>query len=313
MNTMIMTAVAALLLSLSLAPTLLIWSFAALLSKNSYSLPHFKMTGICFFLSLITGAVMDLKLEGGTGSAFFFITVFSFLWTLALLPLIYMFKIYGNSVAPSETETTDKHVKDIIIISNRLILLTSIISILGIVLTIDDDLSAITLFCAGFIYSLILLVSFKNTPTKNKIIGIILLGLANYLNVFLAIPVSLLPKTFESFFLILPSIAGVVATFLTITKLWDIKLSTRDLKTLLLYVFVGTLSFSFIMFGLQYTPVNLNTFSMAINSVIWWICFTAALITINNRANKAIQFALRKQSSFLQKNAKKQPAHFGSC
>lgn len=294
MNTMIMTAVAALLLCLSLAPTLLIWSFAALLSKNSYSLPQFKMTGICFFLSLITGAVMDLELEGGTGSAFFFIAVVSFLWTLALLPLIYMFKIHGYSVAPVETETIDKHIKDTIIISNRLILLTSIISILGIVSTIDDDLSGITLFCAGFIYSLILLVSFKNTPTKNKIIGVILLGLANYLNVFLVIPVSLLPKIFESFFLILPSIAGVVATFLTITKLWGIKLSTRNFQTLLLYVFVGTLYFSFIMFGLQYTPVNLNIFSMAINSVIWWICFTAALITINNRANKASQLALRK-------------------
>lgn len=313
MNIVIMIIVATLLLCLSLAPTLLIWSFTSLLSKNSYSLPQFKMTGICFFLSLVTGAVMNLELEGGAGSVFFFIAVVSSLWSLALLPLIYIFKIRGKSITSEEIETTDKNIKDTIIINNRLILLTSIISILGIVSTIDNDLSAITLFCAGFVYSSILVVSFKNTPPKNKIIGIIILGLANYLNVFLAFPVSFLPKVFESFFLVLPSIAGVMVTFLTITKLWDIKLSARNLQTLLLYVFVGTLSFSFIMFVLQYTPVSLNTFSMAINSVIWWVCFTAALITINNRANKASQFDLRKQSSFLQKSAKKQPAHSGSC
>jgi len=289
MNIVIMIVVAALLLCLSLAPTLLIWSFTALLSKNSYSLPYFKMTGTCFFLSLITGAAMKFELEGGVGSAFLFTAAASSLWSLALLPLIYIFKIRGNSITSDETETTDKRIKDNIIISNRLILLTSIISILGIVSTIDEDLSAITLFCAGFIYSSILVISFKNTPTKNKIIGIIFLGIANYLNLFLAFPVSFLPKIFENFFLILPSIAGVVATFLTITKLWGIKLSTRDFQTLLLYVLVGTLAFSFIMLGLQYVPVKLNTFSMAINSVIWWACFTAGLITINNRNNKASQ------------------------
>tara|TARA_B100000446_G_C10487750_1_gene318401 strand:+ start:67 stop:963 length:897 start_codon:yes stop_codon:yes gene_type:complete len=285
MNTVVMIILAALLF-LSLAPTVLIWSLTALISKKRYSLPYFKMTGICFFLSVITGAIMNLELEGGAGSAFFFIAVLSVLWSLALLPFIYIFKVRRNPIVSEKVEKTDA-----IIISNRLILLTSIITILGIASTIDDDLSAITLFCAGFIYSLVLIFSLKSTPEKNKIAGVVLLGGANYITFFLALPVSSLPKIFESFFLVLPSVAGVVVTFLTITRLWGIKLSTRDLKTLLVYVLIGTLSFSFVMLGLQYAPIKLNVFSMAINSVIWWVCFTAALLTINSRANKSINYA----------------------
>jgi hypothetical protein len=107
MNIVIIIIVAILLLCLSLAPALLIWSLTALLSKKSYSLPYLKMTGLCFLLSLVTAVIINLELEAGVISVLLFITVFSFLWSLILLPFVYIFKIRGSTSSFDEVEENE--------------------------------------------------------------------------------------------------------------------------------------------------------------------------------------------------------------
>jgi len=248
------------------------------------------MTGACLALSLVSGAAINLELEGGAGTGFLFVAFVSVIWSIILLPFVYMLKIHGNFLSSNELEPIKEDIKDIVVLRKRLVFLTGIVSICGVVSTVDDDVSSVILFGAGFIYSSLLLFSLKNTPENNKALGIIVLGIGNYLNMFLTYSISFLPKAFEGFYLVLPSVAGVVVTFLVMVRLWGVSLSREDLKSLVFYISVGAISFSLVMLGLQYTPIKLNVFSIVINSVIWWVCFTAALVNINNRANKQIKF-----------------------
>jgi hypothetical protein len=99
-----MVAVSTILLGIAVSPTFLVWGCARLWLPALYSFPPFWMTGLCAILSVATGMVLRLELEGGIFSAFIFIMAISLFWSLVLLVvgLIYKYfsakrRQYGNS------------------------------------------------------------------------------------------------------------------------------------------------------------------------------------------------------------------------
>ena len=203
--------------ALSLAPTCLVLSATALFIRNYYSLPYFKITVICLLLAMLTTAIISPELEGGIGSAMFLISLISFSWSVIFIPFIWFAKVYGkNKIAQIHEPSFDRK----IINTNRLILLTAFISILGSLTLIDEDLSSVTTFSAGFIYSLVLAVCFEIKGKSRFFLGVVILTVGNVLSYFSNFPLIFLPKFIENITLLIPSVAGAILTFYVIKKLW---------------------------------------------------------------------------------------------
>ena len=85
------------LLLVAVSPAWLMWLLAAKWLPAKYAMPPNRMAFVCFLLSFISGALLNIELQGGILSAPVFILVFSILWSVLLIPICALTKyIRGN-------------------------------------------------------------------------------------------------------------------------------------------------------------------------------------------------------------------------
>ncbi len=72
------------LIFVMLIPCFIVWVIAFRFFPQQYRTTSLKMTGVCFFLSLAAGFVLDIELEGGALSGVVAVSAFSFLWAMFL-------------------------------------------------------------------------------------------------------------------------------------------------------------------------------------------------------------------------------------
>lgn len=95
MEVVLFIIVGLLLTVLFASPSWLMWLLAARFFPSNYSMPPNKMTIACVLLSFLTGASLNLELEGGIVSGLVAILVFSILWSILLIPLCVLLKYLG--------------------------------------------------------------------------------------------------------------------------------------------------------------------------------------------------------------------------
>lgn len=90
-------AVIILLTVIALLPCFTVWVAAFRFIPQRYRASSLKMTGICFLLSLATGFVLNIELEGGAFSGVVAVLVLSFSWALFLMLVNLCLKLASNS------------------------------------------------------------------------------------------------------------------------------------------------------------------------------------------------------------------------
>lgn len=88
MEIVILILAGILILILSSLPCLIIWLCAYLWMPDGYKSPPYKMTLISLLLSFLTGAALNLELEGGAASGIVAMLAFSVMWAMLLIPCI---------------------------------------------------------------------------------------------------------------------------------------------------------------------------------------------------------------------------------
>ena len=97
MEIVLFSALIILLLLVAICPAWLMWLLAAKWLPANYAMPPNRMAFVCLLLAFLSGALLNIELDGGILSAPFFILVFSILWTVVLIPICALTKyIRGN-------------------------------------------------------------------------------------------------------------------------------------------------------------------------------------------------------------------------
>ena len=72
---------------LALLPSYGMWLLTNHFIPVTYRAKPRKMTFVCFVLAFLTGAILNLDLDGGAASMLSAIMFFSFFWSLLLIPV----------------------------------------------------------------------------------------------------------------------------------------------------------------------------------------------------------------------------------
>ena len=104
MEIALLAALVLFLLLVAVSPAWLMWLLAARWLPAKYAMSPNRMAFTCLLLSFISGALLNIELEGGILSAPVFIFVFSILWSVLLIPTCALAKyILGNKHGPQHT------------------------------------------------------------------------------------------------------------------------------------------------------------------------------------------------------------------
>ncbi|NQZ09649.1 MAG: hypothetical protein HRT35_21065 [Algicola sp.] len=160
----------------------------------------------------------------------------------------------------------------------RLVPLTVIICLLGLVIYGDIEYGGGFLFAVGFVYAAVLCFSLQSRPCMDKcLVGILILGVSNWFVFYSSVIAMALPETLQEYLMYLgPSLAGGVLTLVVMNKQWQVKLERNQIITVLV-----ALGLSSLMTRPLLNLVDERLFEgwlFSLNSVLWCGAFTLAIV-----------------------------------
>ena len=167
---------------------------------------------------------------------------------------------------------------------NKLVTLTLILVAFGLAANSDDDHGAAVLMAGGFAYALVLYTSLIEKPQLGKlVVALLILGISNLFVFYASAIVIFLPKDIAAhLFYVFPSLAGAGITLLVLNKVWNISISKTDVVTVSIFILIASLISPFILKLVKESRGFPGLF-FSLNSTLWWIAFTSAIVMRKKR------------------------------
>lgn len=134
---------------------------------------------------------------------------------------------------------------------------------------------------AGFLYATVLYFSMMEKPKITRfIVGMVILGVLNLFVVYANVIMIFLPDIISFYlFYLSPSLIGALITLLILKKLWRIKISIQQSKTILIFIVIGSLINPLLMLIIS-RYIHARGLPLLLNCIVWWVAFSLGIIIL---------------------------------